>query len=100
MVKGCLDYQAAGSLKKPEEIITQTTKYREEQNQIGMFAAECLKEGGKTYAGVLYNAYKEWAENNEYLIKNITKFGRKLKKLYKSKKLGGGIQYKAQLINP
>ena len=98
MVQGCIDYQDKGSLGKPNEITSQTKKYRKEQDQIGMFIDDCLQKGGKTYAGVLYDAYKKWAKNNEYSIMTDTSFYKKLKKLIKSKRVGGGVRYETILI--
>jgi putative DNA primase/helicase len=60
-VRGCLAWQREG-LSTPAAVKLATDSYRQEQDEIGRFLAECcVCEDGKTAtAGVLYQAYQKW----------------------------------------
>ena len=62
-VAGCLDWQRAG-LCEPEKVRKATAAYREEQDVLAAFLADCCIDG-PTYevtATDLYGAYKTWCE--------------------------------------
>lgn len=79
MVEGCLRWQKEG-LGEPPEIMDATKEYRFEMSAIETFLQEnCRRENnGMIKAGLLYNAYKLWAElNNEHII-SMRSFGMRL----------------------
>lgn len=75
-VAGCLEWQASG-LREPEAVRAATREYREEENDVGQFVAECceLDDAAATAASELYAAYKRWANERPM---NPTQFGRRL----------------------
>lgn len=82
-------------LDEPQIIRDQRSEYRSEMDSIQAFLEECCieKEGKDVQAKTLYQAYKDWAnENSQYLMSN-TKFGREMAKKYIKRKTGGNIVY-------
>ena len=78
-VRGCLDWRRDG-LSTPAEVIEATNAYRSEQDVMAAFFSECCIMGNNMSASGsdLYDAYKEWAsENNERILTNRA-FGGKL----------------------
>jgi len=62
-VAGCLDWQRGG-LREPEKVRAATAAYREEQDVLAAFLADCVIEGlaYTVTATDLYGAYKAWCE--------------------------------------
>jgi putative DNA primase/helicase len=61
-IEGCLRWQAAG-LEFPESVLSATSEYRNESDQIGRFVDEvCIVgEFASGKGRVLYDAYRQWA---------------------------------------
>lgn len=78
-VQGCLEWQKNG-LQTPKEVTTATTGYRAEMDVIGDFISECcvLIPDAKVQAGKLYEAYKNWCNENGEFTLNQRAFGMKL----------------------
>ncbi|MDA2933439.1 phage/plasmid primase, P4 family [Acidobacteria bacterium AH-259-D05] len=64
-VSGCLEWQQAG-LRPPKEVRRATGAYMQEMDVLGTFVSECCSTGSALHesASNLYEAYKEWAEEN------------------------------------
>lgn len=64
-IDGCLAWQKEG-LSPPKKVLVATTGYREEQDVLGGFMADCCirEEGAKASAGELYAAFKRWSDEN------------------------------------
>jgi putative DNA primase/helicase len=75
-VRGALRWQEHG-LAEPKAVSDATGKYRWEQDVLGAFLAEHTVRGPryKVQCGVLYAAYKKWAEDNGEYQKSLTAFG-------------------------
>lgn len=89
-VDGCLLWQKEG-LEKPKAVEDAVKEYRNEMDVISAFLETCCIVGmGEEKAGVLYQAYSKWAEeNNEYRMSS-RKFGIELGKQFeKMKKMSG-----------
>lgn len=63
-VRGCLEWQQRG-LDAPRAVVEATEQYREEQDIVGQFIADCCVEGPNARAttGELYAAFKKWCED-------------------------------------
>ena len=66
MVQGCLDWHRDG-LTMPKEVQAVTDEYRDSEDVLAHFLAECCTEGQGLFcrAAPLYAAYKAWWERNE-----------------------------------
>jgi putative DNA primase/helicase len=64
-VRGCLEWQRTG-LAIPQKVRQATDAYREEMDILATFLEECciVNSLASVTAGVLYSAYKLWAEQN------------------------------------
>lgn len=76
---GCLRWQQVG-LKPPTQLRAAAKEYREENDAIGRFLAECTEPKGAAPAGRLYHAYVNWCEANSERPLTQTSFGRAMKK--------------------
>lgn len=76
--EGCLLWQREG-LGMPMAVEDAISEYKSEMDVISAFLEECTVRGpGEVKARDLYNAYANWAdENNEYKMSN-TKFGKEI----------------------
>ena len=119
LVKWCIRYQEEG-LNLPDCLQASKEAYRDEEDDIGHFIAECcfvsedaeecLHKGRKSRTFVaaknLYDAYKEWhAENSPGKPMSSTAFGKRMKKRLFSRKgregkRRGTFYYGIKLINP
>jgi putative DNA primase/helicase len=61
-IKGCLDWQKQG-LRAPQMVIEATSEYREEEDEIGEFLAQCCCVGGRVERAALYGEYLTWTRN-------------------------------------
>jgi putative DNA primase/helicase len=64
-VKGCQIWQQQG-LKDPPAVLEATGQYRQEQDTLGAFLAECCEVGPnkEAKASNAYAEYKEWCEQS------------------------------------
>jgi len=65
MVRGALQWREDG-LGKPDEVITATDTYRNEQDFLAPFLCECCKVGDdiEESVGALYERFKSWADES------------------------------------
>jgi putative DNA primase/helicase len=78
-LEGCLLWQEEG-LRPPQRVLAATEEYREEMDTLGDFIEErcTLERFAVVGATELYNAYKDWAQQNGENPMSQTAFGRKL----------------------
>ena len=78
-VRGCLAWQRDG-LGMPEEVQRATEDYRSEMDVLGSFLEDCciITDGAMTQASVLYQAYRDWCEENGERPVTGTRFGRRM----------------------
>lgn len=77
-------------LDEPEVIKNQRGDYRSEMDPVELFIQECCTRnpGEREQASKLYQAYKNWAiDNNQYVMNHI-KFGKEMKNKFEPKKSG------------
>jgi putative DNA primase/helicase len=106
LVRGCLEWQAAG-ITIPNSIITARQEYRKEEDTLGIFFEEVCNTLAPEYtvpAGDLFRAYQEWIVTNG-LGKGMSgpAFGIEVKKRFKFKRSEKGIMYYGiglQFIHP
>jgi putative DNA primase/helicase len=94
LVQGCLEWQRQG-LNPPASVLAATQNYRDAENTIKTFLADCCIEGPThtVRAGALYQAYRTWTESNGERPITNNKFGRTVGELYDSVKDAGGKLY-------
>lgn len=94
LVRGCLEWQRHG-LNPPESVLAATAAYRDAEDTIKTFLAERCIEDKMLHvrAGVLYSAYKAWAEGNGERHITGTKFGRYIGERFDSSKDENGKFY-------
>lgn len=104
LLKGCMDWQAKGKdAPVPDTIKAATEDYGHEEDVIGRFVADCIKQipAGFVPGGKVYDTYKQWCECAGIEPMTGTAFGRKLLSIpwiTKSKK--GTVKYQGIIINP
>ncbi len=71
---------AEGGLTIPEEVQAATREYREDSDPLGQFISAAVeeKEGARTYAKDLYEAYEQWCLKNAVTPMKQGGFGRSL----------------------
>jgi len=102
-IDGCLSWQQSG-LKTPQAVVEASREYREEENILGDFLAQCCVELPtlEISASALYKAYKEYCNSNGTYQHSQKKFGGTLTSIgYRREKRGGkclwnGLQLKRQ----
>jgi len=62
-VQGCLQWQDIG-LSTPEKVLTATSTYRSENDQLGEFISECCTLDPQERGHSLYAAYHVWCESS------------------------------------
>ena len=79
LVRGCLAWQSEG-LNPPPVVKTATDEYREGEDIVGQFIAECcrLQDGARVNAGALYSAFVRWAQDYGLETMSHTIFGERL----------------------
>ena len=94
LVKGCLEWQRQG-MNPPESVLAATAAYRDAEDTIKTFLVErCIEDKTlRVRAGVLYAAFKAWAEGNGERQTTGTKFGRYIGERFDSSKDEGGKFY-------
>lgn len=92
-VEGCLMWQREG-LKKPKAVEEAVKEYRGEMDVVAAFLDACCVVGsGREKTTDLYQAYTQWAdENNEYKMSS-RKFGQELAKRFERTKGNGAYYY-------
>jgi putative DNA primase/helicase len=78
-VRGCLDWQRGG-LRPPAVVLESTQAYRAEQDVVGRFLADrcALSATLRARAGDLYQAFREWAEEQGEADMPARRFGEAL----------------------
>lgn len=78
-VQGCLKWQETG-LQAPEKVQAATAEFRVEQDLLAAFLDECciINSLATATAGVLYTAYKSWAEESGLSPMSKIAFSRQL----------------------
>jgi putative DNA primase/helicase len=94
LVQGCLDWQRQG-LNPPESVKAATADYRDTEDTIKTFLGERCIEDKMLHvrAGVLYAAYKAWAEGNGERQMTGKKFGLYVGERFDSSKDANGKFY-------
>ena len=97
-IEGCRMWMEDG-LQVPEVVEKYTQDYREEMDTIQRFLDDCIRsddENEKTKAQVLYDAYRQWCEDNGERARTQTQFGTQLsEKGYRKKRSANGYFYKS-----
>ena len=93
-------------LKEPAIIAEQRDEYRTEMDVVEAFIKECclLNTNYKVQAKILYQAYKEWAQDNTQYVMSSNKFGRELCKRFVRFSSNGvyykGIDVREEYVKP
>jgi putative DNA primase/helicase len=79
-VRGCLEWQEAGDLCAPAEVLAATEGYRADEDQVERFLAECCLCSPEATCGAreLYQAYQEWAQQGGEYVETQKRFGGRL----------------------
>src|SRR5699024_6159145 len=103
-VEGYAEWQRI-RLSEPKTITEQRNEYRTEMDVTELFIEECCnrKSKGREKAKNLYNAYSQWAkENNQYSM-NSTKFGKEMSNKFQKIRSNGswyvGLELKDEYSN-
>lgn len=88
-VEGYLKWSKYG-LQEPAVVKEQRKEYRSEMDVLEGFIDECciIRDSEKVKASDVYQAYKQWARDNEQYLMSSTKFGRELSKKFMRFKSG------------
>lgn len=80
MVEGCLAWQQNGLADIPATIKVATADYKEDQDLIAAWLADCCKLSTQceSLSTTLYNSYKFWCETNGLMKSSNKVFGRRL----------------------
>ena len=80
MVQGCLDWQESGLSELPILIQKSTKDYREEQDLIGGWIAECCEENSdkESIMSQLYKCYQAWCIESGLRVASKIAFSRRL----------------------
>jgi P4 family phage/plasmid primase-like protien len=80
MVQGCLEWQEHGLSELPRLILNSTKDYREEQDLIGGWIAECCEEisGKESTSSELYKSYQAWCIESGLRVASKIAFSRRL----------------------
>lgn len=82
-------------LAEPTVIAEQRRSYQTEMDSVEAFIEECCirEEGHSVQSKIIYQAYRQWAnDNGQYLMSN-TKFGREMGNKFNKVKSNGVIKY-------
>lgn len=92
-VDGFLEWQRIG-LSEPKIIKEQRDEYRVEMDSIAAFIDECciVKPDEKIKASLLFEAYDNWAKENNQHRMSSTKFGKEMSNKF-TKKTSNGVKY-------
>jgi P4 family phage/plasmid primase-like protien len=100
MVEGCLAWQQNGLADIPATIKAATADYKEDQDLIGAWLADCCQltnqcEGLST---TLYNSYKFWCDTNGLMKSSNKVFGRRLAERGFTSRRSNGISVWAGVV--
>ena len=100
LVRGCLDWQQHG-LRPPSRVSSATSDYKEEENVLGAFVAECTEEspGKSIKARQLYMAYTRWCERAHLRPMSETEFGREMPLIIPRIKTKDGNRYEGRKLS-
>lgn len=89
-VEGCLKWQREG-LGEPEEVKQATQGYKDEMDILGQFLSDhcVVRAGARVSAKNIYDAYKNWCEENGEYVLSSRKFNRRLEERGFVKKRSG-----------
>lgn len=89
-VEGCLKWQREG-LGEPEEVKQATQGYKDEMDILGQFLSDhcVVRAGARVSAKNIYDAYKDWCEENGEYVLSSRKFNRRLEERGFVKKRSG-----------
>jgi putative DNA primase/helicase len=93
-VRGCLEWQSGG-LRMPDPVKEATAEYRDQENVLKSFIADCCVVGPnvKTRSNQLYGQYTEWSkQNGEYTLSH-RRFGEAMTQMDFKRKSSNGTWY-------
>lgn len=73
----------SGGLRPPKQVLAATAEYRDENDVMGSWMAECCLKDANVVAEAqqLYNSYRNWCENTGERVDSAKAFGTQLEKL-------------------
>lgn len=94
LVHGCLEWQQRG-LEIPASVLRERASYREEEDTFQQFLADCcvVAPGMHVKSSVLFERYKQWAEENVVKKMNGTAFGLEMKRTFQQRRNNQGSYY-------
>jgi len=99
LVRGCSIWQREG-LNPPDIVKAATEEYKTEEDIMSRFIEECCdrQPEGTINASVLYQAYKNWCEENSFEVPSQTSFGRKMGGIFPKSNSSGRRIYSGLLL--
>src|SRR5690606_20232770 len=93
LVSGFMEWRKNG-LRPSEKVTEATAAYRESEDTLNLFIAECciVQDGAEAKASELYKTYVDWCKGEKPMWRNT--FAEKMKQRFKSERKAGGIIYK------
>jgi putative DNA primase/helicase len=95
MARGCFDWQHGG-LTLPEKVRTATTDYRQGEDVLAQWLAECCVTGDANYrarSAALYLSYVKWCETNREDAAGRRAFGESMAERGYERKVSNGTWY-------
>jgi putative DNA primase/helicase len=94
LVNGCMEWQEIG-LHQPDQVVTATAQYREEEDITGLFIAERCEVDPNEHmkASQLYTAYASWCKESGFAAMSLTSFGQDMQKKFKKGRTNLGFVY-------
>lgn len=92
MIDGAVQFAKDGyKLHIPAVVQTAINSYKDEEDTISQFLAECCQQTGRVGVGELYKAYRDWMTNrgDETNIIRQNEFSKRLEVDYKQRGIGG-----------
>lgn len=98
LVRGCLRWQKKG-LWKPKSIEYAIETYHHEEDIVSRFLEDCCEKDSKFKVGAtkIYNAYKQWCDDNDTECWSQTKFGKEMGKRFE-RQCSNGNHYLGLLL--
>jgi putative DNA primase/helicase len=95
LVRGCLEWQRAGSLQPPEQVQLATDEYRAEEDTVGQFIDEhCVQTyDAQVTHRKFYKAYTQWCKDLRLYPAGSREFGATLKARFEHKHTRQGMTY-------
>ncbi len=100
-VQGCMEWQREG-LRPPAAVLAATDEYRQEMDTLAAFISErCVKGPNlNVQAKPLYDAYKDWCEENGERYENNNTFSRQLTERGYEREKGKHVRYFGLALRP